>query len=199
MSQVAFGAISHDATNATIDTSVSSGATYAHTCSAGTKLLVVGLIIADSTDADRVTVTATYNGDAMTEGTTQNNDSQNYTIYIFYLVNPDTGSPFNIALSWSGGTFADVDISSTSYEADGMQVDSTATPVTTTSTNIDITWNTTATNTVAHGVSCVNNGVSTDITLDAGTSIILEDIGILTALSMRDTYSSSGSKNNLLD
>jgi len=85
-------ALAVDSTSEGYDNSSGSSLTWAHTCTGSDRLLVV--VISESR---AITPTATYNGDAMTLAVSKTNG--NSRSYIFYLINPDSGSAYNIVIS----------------------------------------------------------------------------------------------------
>lgn len=86
----------HDATSAGVNGPVSNPETLAHTCGAGADLLVVCIDV-QFAPFEPVAGTVTYNSVSMTKaGSTQNYD--NIHSQIWYLLNPDTGSSYNVSV-----------------------------------------------------------------------------------------------------
>jgi hypothetical protein len=87
----------------------SKGVTRAYTCASGTKLLILGFVIATATP--RIGSAPTYNGVTMTQVGSVLITSK-CTVEYWYLVNPDTGSSYNLIVPYSGSKAGRLYISS---------------------------------------------------------------------------------------
>ena len=95
---IAFDAVSED--NAAADS-----LTISHTCSAGTKKLVVGTACLDSNDGNRPITGITYNSVALTQiGVSDTGAGTSEAAELWYLDDPGTGSALD------GTNFVDVSI-----------------------------------------------------------------------------------------
>lgn len=93
--------------SATGFTSTTTSLTFSHTCGASATLLVVTVGVgAQNLNDAGMTITATYNGVAMTDLSGQvHNNAQTFGFgQVFYLLNPTTGSAQNVVITRSGGS-----------------------------------------------------------------------------------------------
>lgn len=76
-----------------------SSITWTHTCTGSNLILVVSLAMRDGKVDDRNVGSVTYNGTALTKAVDLDDAGNLYNVEIWYLVNPDTGSAYDIVAS----------------------------------------------------------------------------------------------------
>lgn len=87
--QIVFGAIAYD--NFTQSKTTGTSLTFAHTTSGSNRLLVIGISNQSDSGSDIGASDVSYNGDTATYINKYTNP-QNDTVYMYYLINPDSGS-----------------------------------------------------------------------------------------------------------
>lgn len=98
----ASAAIAFDAAISSGEKAAVSSYTFSHTVGAGSDLLLtVGISLFDTTDADRVINTLTYNGAALTQLRRDNSDTANVTSELRYKVGPSTGAN-TVSVTYAG-------------------------------------------------------------------------------------------------
>lgn len=91
-----------------------SSLSWTHTTASGDNLLVVGVVMNDSSTSDATISGIIHNGDAMTKATNIHNPTTGFGAEIWYRINPDIGSGLTIAVTF-GGKCSDVWGASQSY------------------------------------------------------------------------------------
>lgn len=113
---------------------------FNHTCTGSNLILFVSVFcLANST-----TTSVTYNGVSMTQIGTQNTTGDGYAVFIFYLINPATGSN-SVSITTSSGTTTGVAHSYTGAKQ-SAQPDANGTTTATAATSITGTLTTIADN-----------------------------------------------------
>lgn len=115
----------------------SSSWSWAHTCASGSVLFVA--VSSNGTPPTGVT----YNGDALTKAV-EKDYSTSVNVTIWYILSPDTGSSYNVVVSFSAGMYGDAGAVSFTGADTSSQPDCTASETgTSTTTNVlNITTNT---------------------------------------------------------
>lgn len=87
-----YAAIAHDASSTSTNQTNVSSFSWSHTTSGADRVLIVGVSMFDITDSDRTVTGITYNSVAMTNIREDDNDTDDISTSIWYLINPATGS-----------------------------------------------------------------------------------------------------------
>lgn len=85
-------AIALDNTSNSAAQSNTTGYSWNHTVAGSDRMLVVGIVMQDTTDADRTVTGVTYNGVAMSLAKEQDNNADDISASLWYLANPATGT-----------------------------------------------------------------------------------------------------------
>ena len=168
-------ALAVDATSSATDTSASN-LSWSHTCTGSDLALFVGLVVADLTDSDRpISGSPTYNGVSMTQVATINDDTNNYTMWIYKLANPATGT--NTISASTTGSVLDFTGQAISYTgADQTDPEDVSGTNEYTNGSPTITLNSVSANSFIFGNFFSTQSVGTKITSDY-TSIQVFDAG----------------------
>ena len=103
LGRTANAAIAFDANTSSGHQNNASSITFAHTVAAdGNMLLHVGVGMNESTEGDREVSTVTYNGDTVNKVREDENTGDNTETVIYQLAGPDTGSSYNVVVTFVG-------------------------------------------------------------------------------------------------
>jgi hypothetical protein len=100
--KTATDAVAHDASSSATDTNTSS-ISWSHTCTGNQRVLTVGVTVSPGS----ISVSGiTYNGDPLTLATNGRQAGTNVSTELWYLVNPDAGAAYTVAVTLSGTAYA---------------------------------------------------------------------------------------------